>query len=564
MSLNTWFIAAFLTVAVPAAAQTPQNTSPQPSQAQSDDERGRVAITPNGDAGLWWVPVGDTNGKGMWRGGAARNSRNTPQGHMNVATFTAAVSYGFTDRFDAFASFDAIQRVDRDLRSLFVATDPERGGVDTRLPYAREPWTGNKMGDLRVGGKVGLLSEAGGHPVSASAIVAFNIPTADADNGAGQGSVAADISGVMSRWISSKAVLSGTVGYNFRKNPSDPVVVHVPNNFHWGLGLGITPTTSWLIHAELLGDQPVRDNAALDDLLIAEDGSVSPRVSFVDRQTSVTSGITWFAGNGFFVGAELRWDFPMLDRVNAPDDSRSDYLDYHVRIGWSPIKRQPAPPAITPPPPTPPPPPANRPPTVKASCDPCTVEVGTRSQLAADASDPDGDPLTYRWTAPAGTVEQPTIVKPMWLAPMVVGPVPVTVSVADGKGGTASDTVTIQVVRKEQKVYTFEDVHFDFDRYSLRPEAMRVLEQALAAMKENPTLRLTLEGHTCSIGTAEYNLALGERRSNAVRDYLTANGVAANRVTSVSFGEERPKHDNSREETRRLNRRAALVVRLDQ
>ena len=147
---------------------------------------------------------------------------------------------------------------------------------------------------------------------------------------------------------------------------------------------------------------------------------------------------------------------------------------------------------------------------------------------------------------------------------MVVGPVPVTVSVSDGKGGTASDTVTIQVIRKEQKVYTFEDVHFDFDRYTLRPEAVRVLEQALAAMKENPTLRLTLEGHTCSIGTAEYNLALGERRSNAVRDYLTSNGIAATRVTSVSYGEERPKHDNAREETRRLNRRAALVVRLDQ
>ena len=106
-------------------------------------------------------------------------------------------------------------------------------------------------------------------------------------------------------------------------------------------------------------------------------------------------------------------------------------------------------------------------------------------------------------------------------------------------------------------------MHFDFDRYSLRTEAQRVLEQAVAAMKEIPTLRLTVEGHTCSIGTAEYNMALGERRSSSVRDYLVQNGVAADRLTSVSFGEERPKHDNSREETRRLNRRAALVVRLD-
>ena len=81
-------------------------------------------------------------------------------------------------------------------------------------------------------------------------------------------------------------------------------------------------------------------------------------------------------------------------------------------------------------------------------------------------------------------------------------------------------------------------------------------------MKQDATLRLTIEGHTCNIGTAEYNLALGERRANAVRDYLASNGIAAGRLQTVSYGEERPKYDNSREETRRMNRRAAMVVRL--
>jgi peptidoglycan-associated lipoprotein len=107
-------------------------------------------------------------------------------------------------------------------------------------------------------------------------------------------------------------------------------------------------------------------------------------------------------------------------------------------------------------------------------------------------------------------------------------------------------------------------VHFDFDRYTLRPEAARVLDEAIKAMQANATLRIQVEGHTCSIGTAEYNLALGERRSTAVREYLTSNGISADRLQTVSYGEERPKHDNSREETRRLNRRAALTVRLTQ
>jgi outer membrane protein OmpA-like peptidoglycan-associated protein len=211
----------------------------------------------------------------------------------------------------------------------------------------------------------------------------------------------------------------------------------------------------------------------------------------------------------------------------------------------------------TPPAPTAP---ANRPPTVRAACDPCTVEVNKTSTVSADAQDPDGDPLTYRWTSAAGTIASPTTRQSAWTAPGQPGPVPVTVGVNDGKGGTASDSVTIQVV--QPRSYTFEDVHFEFDRYTLRPDALSILDDAINAMRANPGLRLTIEGHTCNIGTAEYNLALGERRAKAVRDYLVSRGVAADRLNTVSFGEEQPKYDNSREETRRLNRRAALVVRL--
>ena len=105
-------------------------------------------------------------------------------------------------------------------------------------------------------------------------------------------------------------------------------------------------------------------------------------------------------------------------------------------------------------------------------------------------------------------------------------------------------------------------MHFDFDRYSLRPEAVRTLDEAVAALQKDPTINVLIEGHTCNIGTAEYNLALGERRANSVRDYLVSRGISASRFRTVSYGEERPKYDNSREETRRLNRRAALTVTL--
>lgn len=116
--------------------------------------------------------------------------------------------------------------------------------------------------------------------------------------------------------------------------------------------------------------------------------------------------------------------------------------------------------------------------------------------------------------------------------------------------------------RAAQQSVTFEDVHFALDRYQLRPEARVTLDGAVKTLQADPTLRVQIEGHTCNIGTAEYNLALGQKRANAVRDYLVAHGVDQARLTTVSYGEEKPAYDNSREETRRLNRRAVLTVNI--
>jgi outer membrane protein OmpA-like peptidoglycan-associated protein len=543
MRVNSWLIAGLLAIAVPAAAQqTPATASQQPDDSQATGERGRVAVTTDGDAGLWWVPLADTNGRRRTRGSIQRNSFNTPQGQMNVANFTANVSYGLTDRWDIFGAWDLIQRVDRDNLQLFNA-DPERGGVDPRTPFASDRWTGNKMGDLRVGTKYAFLSEEAGNGLGLAARGYINLPTGDNDEGASLGGVAADISGVLSKWLSNKAVVSAELGYNFRKNPEDPVVAHVPNFLRWGAGLGITPNQNWLIHGEFLGRTYERDTTSLDNPITAEDGTVSPIVTDTDHTTSLTAGVTWFA--------------------NASEDSNGDYVDYHVRIGWSPRKFVPPAPVETPPPPTPAPRAHDL--SVKAACDPCTVEVGKASTVTAVPTSSIGCVVAYAWSAPTGTFGDRTQAKTTWTAPMQEGSVPVTVTVTCPQDNrTASDTVTIQVVRPAAKVYTFEDVHFDFDRYTLRPEALRILEQAVTAMKENNTLRLTLEGHTCNIGTAEYNLALGERRAVAVREYLSSNGIGVDRLQTVSYGEERPKHDNSREETRRLNRRAALTVRLSQ
>ena len=190
--------------------------------------------------------------------------------------------------------------------------------------------------------------------------------------------------------------------------------------------------------------------------------------------------------------------------------------------------------------------------------------VGGNATVTADAQDPDGDTLRYRWSrARPAFFQNPADRQTRWTAPQQAGSVPLTVTVDDGKGGTASATTTIQVTAPPPVVeLTFEDVYFDFDRSTLRPEALRLLDDAVAKLQANPGRNIIIEGHTCNIGTAEYNLALGERRAESVRSYLTSRGVAAGRLEVRSYGEEAPKYDNSREETRRLNRRAALTVRV--
>jgi peptidoglycan-associated lipoprotein len=219
--------------------------------------------------------------------------------------------------------------------------------------------------------------------------------------------------------------------------------------------------------------------------------------------------------------------------------------------------------------PAPAPPPPNRNPTftvgpggAAAICEPGVVAPGADSKCAATATDPDGDAVTYRWTAPSGTFSAPTAQNSNWTAPNQVGNVPITVTATDARGGTAVATVTVQVVRREELM--FEDVHFDFDRFNLRADALKILDDALVKLQANPDVRITIEGHCDSIGTVEYNLALGERRANAVRDYLASRGIMNVRMRTVSYGEERPIADNSTAQGRAMNRRAHLAVIIEQ
>jgi peptidoglycan-associated lipoprotein len=103
-------------------------------------------------------------------------------------------------------------------------------------------------------------------------------------------------------------------------------------------------------------------------------------------------------------------------------------------------------------------------------------------------------------------------------------------------------------------------VLFDTDQYNLRPDARATVERWAAWLQQFPNARATLEGHADERGTREYNLALGDRRANAVRDYLVALGIPSARLGTISYGKERPANPGSSEQYWSQNRRSVLVV----
>ena len=564
VTLLTWTPAAY--------AQPPTSTPPQEARQVSDTRPATTTVA--GDTGLWFVPTAEVLPNRKWSASFYRANADFGQGFTDVSNFPATFAFGIADRAEIFGSWTAMTRIDRDTRPVFFtspASGPENagGGVVNEYPLVRQYWSGNARGDLRAGIKVNLLSQADQQPLALAFRAGLKAGIGDEETGASTGKMDYTIDLIASSEFR-VVELSAFGGYIKR---GDPDGFDLTDGIRWGLGAGFPSRAGLRVTTELHGEF-YRDAQVLAPAgYTAIDGSIAPMTTRLSNPIYAALGLTWQAKSGFFLGAGVNWSGSVGAREDAIcagsacaafGNNSGDSIGIQARIGFHPGVRKYSAPVVVPPAPAPvavaPPAPVNRPPTVTAACDPCNVEVGKVATVTAVCTDPDGDVVTYRWTATAGSLTNPTAASTPWTAPMVAGPVPFTVTCTDPAGLAAPANVTIQVTQPVVKEYVFEDVHFDFDRNNLRPDALRVLDEAIEALKANPALTLLIEGHTCNIGTPEYNMALADRRAQSVRDYLSSRGVNPDRLRTVSYGEERPKHDNEREETRRLNRRAALVV----
>jgi len=126
---------------------------------------------------------------------------------------------------------------------------------------------------------------------------------------------------------------------------------------------------------------------------------------------------------------------------------------------------------------------------------------------------------------------------------------------------TASPNAPTPGSQEALQVEVGDRIFYDFDSSDVRSDQRGTVDKLATWLQSNPSVALTIEGHADERGTREYNLALGERRANAVREYLVARGIDSSRLNTISYGKERPEVLGSNEYAWAQNRRAVFVVR---
>jgi outer membrane protein OmpA-like peptidoglycan-associated protein len=206
-----------------------------------------------------------------------------------------------------------------------------------------------------------------------------------------------------------------------------------------------------------------------------------------------------------------------------------------------------------------PPPPANRPPTALAKC-PAEAEANTLVTFdASGSSDPDGNPLTYKWDFGDGTTSSFTFPNATHRYARA-GNFTVRLTVDDGRGGSDTTTCTVAIVRKVV-LSEKEQVLFDFDKADLKPAGQKIVADVVQEMKENPQLRAHLVGHADSVGSDQYNMGLSKRRAESTRNAMVRMGIPAANITTDWKGESEPVASNATREGRAQNRRVEITLR---
>lgn len=522
-----------------------------PAFAQEDME-GEVALNPDesttwqGFTGLFNIISPDTLDRGHVSFGLTYRNYDRELSDFDVNDWGAGLSVGVTDRLEFGLNYTATRQVDYDERDSGVFYNNFPFGIDT---------IEEGSGDLNVGLKAAFarIEETG---FGASGFGSVKIPVADEDEGFGTGGTDIMVGAALG-WDKDPVAVYGNLSYSFIGDASNPLGgddISLADMFRWGVGVELGS------HRLIRGIVELQGESFLNEDVRA----VVPGFGEIEQEEALDMTLGFKIGGaqhgGLTFGAAWQRNLLMddTDRFSG-EKSRPDGVSAEITY-TSYSKPEPLPPV-----PIDTKVPVNRDPTAKVTVTPKEVyplhfPKVHEATAVCDASDPDGDPLTYSWSATGGRISGSGMTV-TWTPPEGVetGTYEITCRVSDGRGGTAEDTDDVRVIPDPECPFGIGKIFFEFDRYDLDAEDRSMLDKVASHLRNNPGLRVKVEGHCCYIATEEYNLALGQHRANAIRAYLTNQGIEANRVDTVSYGESRPWQDNSREITRRLNRRGEFA-----
>ena len=344
MSYRAVFFAAILTTST-AAAQTPAPQAPAPQAAGRCPRHRRDArpatTTFLGDTGLWYVPTAEILPARKWSVSGYRVNFDDDQGFTDVSNWPVTFAYGVRDRAELFGSFVVVNRIDRDVRPLFLATAAAR----------RSPRTGRQAASSSQNplARAGLERQQHRRPLARRedqpASQWRQQPAAFAIRAHGEGADRrhrerrrapgkADFAfdAIVSKDLNARVELSGYGGFIVRGEPDD---VEATNGVRWGVGAGFPSRKSLRFTAEIDGEAYTNDSLLTKALLLGEDGSFAPAGFAYEMKSpvNVNLGLTWQHRNGFFAGAGWTWraEHARARRVPARVHQRRRRQDGHRR-----------------------------------------------------------------------------------------------------------------------------------------------------------------------------------------------------------------------------------------
>jgi outer membrane protein OmpA-like peptidoglycan-associated protein len=547
-----WLLSATFALSATAWAQEP---SPSPMSGHGtvtreevktwtidvDDKEWEVhPATPTyeGTTGLFRLPSAYTLPKGKFSFQLFRDNFDRDPKDVDFSIHGLSLGVGLSNRVELFGNFGFQNRIDTD--ALFQA------GAPNDLPFVNQPWV-TGTGDIKLGVKFNLLDDyMRGDPVGLALRGYVKLGTADEEDGLGTGktSFGADLS--LSKGLGNGAAdIHFLVGY---KKNSDPDAVNLADEFRLGAGFNIPACKVFQIQAEII-----------KTYYTGEDDPVPGGGQAIGAQTNpldvVIGPVFWFSG-GIFIRPALSWNLNFDDR--GLNSGSGTYTGRQISIGYHP--GTPCREVVVPPPP--PPPPSNGNPTVTCEIERSSILPGERVGVRAVGSDPDGDTLTYEWSATAGSIvgtgASVTYDSTGISAP---GSATITVRVSDGRGGSNQSTCPVNVgAVTPPKPEAVVCVSGGFPRNLARLNNVdkACLDDVASRLRQDPRSRVIIVGHADS---GERNPeVIARQRAEAAKAYLVKErGVEEARVTTRSAAATKPVDTGTDAAARARNRRVEVI-----